>query len=210
LGAHACGQKRAGASGLTAAQSGTTAEPLDDGALTRRGARAPARGPAPPLRPSRHGRCTSLSSRFWAREQGEEKSREKRKHRGEGGYRRPWAGRRSAAVGRVWIVEERNILGFEGEPAEQAFYSNENSGWPSDPPCADRTAVDGSGLQRLLSQVLAQAGGARARAVSAARPSVCGLRAQADARSRPWANFWLRAESEVVNSNACQFILTFF
>jgi hypothetical protein len=177
------------------------------------GTRSPARGPAVaplPSSPGRHGRCTSLSSRFWAREQGEEKSREKRKHRGEGGYRRPWAGRRSAAVGRVWIVEERNILGFEGEPAEQAFYSNENSGWPSDPPCADRTAVDGSGLQRLLSQVLAQARGARARAVSAARPSVCGLRAQADARSRPWANFWLRAESEVVNSNACQFILTFF
>jgi hypothetical protein len=53
------------------------------------------------------------------------------------------------------------ILGFEGEPAEQAFYPSENSGWPSDPDQEHRTAVDSRGHRRLLGRVLAQAGGAR-------------------------------------------------
>jgi hypothetical protein len=52
-------------------------------------------------------------------------------------------------------------------------------------------------------------GGRGAQAASAACPSAAGPRAQAGARTRPWANFCLRAEREDVNSNVCQFVLIF-
>jgi hypothetical protein len=47
-----------------------------------------------------------------------------------------------------------------------------------------------------------------AQAASAACPSVVGPRRGGKGGRGPI--FWLRAESEVVNSNACHFILTFF
>jgi hypothetical protein len=97
LSAHARGQSRAGALDRPRAgpppraDPGTTTEPLDGGALTCRGAHAPARGPAaasPLFLQAAMGSILSGPLGFWGPR---EKRGRKRKNRGEGSHRRPRA-----------------------------------------------------------------------------------------------------------------------
>jgi hypothetical protein len=60
-----------------------------------------------------------------------------------------------------------------------------------------------------LGQLSAQAGGARGLLWQPAR-RLSGREPRRGGKGGRGPSFWLWAESEVVNSNACQFILTFF
>jgi hypothetical protein len=224
LGAHARGQWRAVASGRPRARPppraglGTTTELLDGGALTLRGTRAPARGPAaapPPSPPGRHGRCTLWPLRFFgARE--------------EGGKRK--GGRTPAALGQAV-----RVLAVAGERRPRAARTRRRQCremqerekclgfsrgcWPNGPfipakPAGGRRIVTSrDGRSRSAGGWMGQLWPRRATRVGrfgglpvgfwAAGP---GGRAEA-ARGQL---FPFRLKRKVVNSELCQFVLIFF
>jgi hypothetical protein len=97
--------------------------------------------------------------------------------------------------------KEKMICGFKGGRPSSPFIPAKRKG-------GRRIVMDGRD-RPVESWARLGLGGRGAQAASAAYPSAAGPRAQAGARTRPWANFCLRAEREDVNNNVCQFVLIF-